>query len=136
MKRLIPLIIPALALTACSPTTHELGYASENAIEIKYKAYAMTPTLTAEATDIAVKHCAQYGKFANYRGATVPNVLGTGEVHTFACETVKRDDASIIQADKSNYTASQNALTNAIDVATPTTTICNSTATGAICTSN
>ena len=41
MKRLIPLIIPALALTACSPTTHELGYASENTIEIKYKDYAI-----------------------------------------------------------------------------------------------
>ena len=48
MTRFITYILPALALTACAPTTHEIGYASENTIEVKYSAYALTPTLTAD----------------------------------------------------------------------------------------
>lgn len=134
MTRFITFILPALAVTACAPTTHEIGYASENTIEIKYSAYGMTPTLTAEATDIAVKHCEQHGKFANYQGASVPNILGTGEVHTFACEKVKRDDAAVIQADRGSYTAATNTLVNSIDTITPKQTVCNNTATGTICT--
>ena len=124
--------IPLIFLGACAPTTHEIGYASENTIEIKYSAYALTPTLTAKATDMAVKHCAQFGKFANYQSATVPNVLSTGEVHTFACEKVKRNDAAVIQGDKANHTASANALNNIL----PTQTVCNDNGYGTtVCTS-
>ncbi|WP_146184009.1 hypothetical protein [Aliiroseovarius pelagivivens] len=79
-----------------APTTPMAEYASENAISIRYSAYDTVPTLTAEAQDMAVKHCAKYGKFANYRGGNAANALTTEEIHRFACERRKTDDGSVI----------------------------------------
>ena len=134
MKKVILIVASLFALAGCSPTTHQIGYASQNAVEIKYEAYAMTPTLTAQATDIAAEHCGKYGKFANYQGATVPNVITSSEVHTFACEAVQRDNAAIVQADKGNYTASTGLLIDAIDTVVPKQTVCTGTMTGSVCT--
>jgi hypothetical protein len=133
MKKLILIFIPILAFAGCSPTTHEIGYASQNAVEIKYEACAMTPTLTAQATDMAAQHCGKYGKFANYQGASVPNIFASLEVHTFACEDVQRDNAAIIQADKGNYNASTALLIDTMDTVVPTQTVCTGTITGSVC---
>jgi len=45
----------------CSPTKPIVHYASENTISIKYSAFDEVPTVTAEAIDMAIKHCASYG---------------------------------------------------------------------------
>ncbi|WP_170607957.1 hypothetical protein [Ruegeria arenilitoris] len=85
-----------LGLAACSPTPAKQDYASENTISFRYSAYDSVPTLTAEAQDKAAKHCAKYGKHANYKGGNAVSPISTEEIHTFACESVKTDDSLII----------------------------------------
>lgn len=86
----------AAFLTACAPSPAVQEYASENAISLRYSAWDSIPTLTAEARDIATKHCAKYGKFANYKGGNAVSPLTAEEIHTFACENTKTDDSLII----------------------------------------
>ena len=88
----------ALGLMACTagPPTQE--FASENGISIKYKAYDSVPTLTAQAREMAVQHCAQYGKYANYRGGNAVSPVSAEEVHQFACERKKTDDSVVLAA--------------------------------------
>jgi len=52
-----------IGLTACmTPTKPTIHFASANAIAIKYSAYDVLPTVTAEAIDMAVEHCKKHGK--------------------------------------------------------------------------
>lgn len=85
-----------LALAACTPTAPLQEFASENAISLRYRAYDSVPTLTAQALDAAVRHCAKYGKFANYKGGNAVSSLSSEEVHQFACEKTKTDDSAVI----------------------------------------
>jgi hypothetical protein len=80
---------------ASAPITQ---FASENGIALRYSAYDSVPTLTAEAREIAIQHCAKYGKFANYRGGNSANLLTAEEVHQFVCENKKTDDSAMIAA--------------------------------------
>lgn len=88
----------ALGLAACAPTAPVKDFTSQNGISLKYSAFDEIPTLTPEAQDMAIQHCAQYGKFANYRGANAPNPLTAEEVHRFVCEKMKTDDSEVIAA--------------------------------------
>ncbi|WP_428516584.1 hypothetical protein [Roseovarius sp.] len=86
-----------LILAGCmSPTSPVQEYASETSISLRYSAYDSVPTLTSEARDMAVRHCAQYGKHANYQGGNAANALTTEEIHRFACESKKTDDSAVI----------------------------------------
>ena len=58
----ILLILLSLGLYGCSPTKPIVHYASENTISINYSAYDYAQTVTAEAIDMAIRHCASYGK--------------------------------------------------------------------------
>ena len=80
-------------------------YASENSISLRYSAYDSVPTLTSEARDAAIKHCAKYGKYANYQGGNAVNAMSTEEIHRFACEDRKTDDSAVIagQSDRPSY---------------------------------
>ncbi|WP_170381500.1 hypothetical protein [Ruegeria atlantica] len=89
-------IAGAFFLAACAPSPAVQEYASENAISLRYSAWDSVPTLTAEAQDKATKHCAKFGKFANYKGGNAVSPLTAEEIHTFACEDVKTDDSLII----------------------------------------
>lgn len=97
MKKIIAIVL-ALVLTACSTTPSVTVFASENGISLRYSAYDSVPTLTAEAREKAIQHCAKYGKFANYRGGNAANLLTAEEIHQFACEKVKTDDSVMIAA--------------------------------------
>lgn len=111
-----PLMSSGLVLlAACQPTTPVVEKATSNLISISYDAYGSTPTLTPEALDIAIEHCKKQRLFANYRGATVPNALGTKEVHTFVCERVKTDDNAIIISQNQQQAASSATAVNAMD---------------------
>ncbi|WP_412550815.1 hypothetical protein [Shimia sp. MIT910701] len=57
--------ITALGLAACTPTAPVQDFASKNGIALKYNAYDEIPTLTPEAQEMAIQHCAKYGKYAN-----------------------------------------------------------------------
>ncbi len=95
-----------VSLLGCTTGTPTVDYASENGISLKYSAWDTVPTLTAEARDIAVKHCAKYGKHANYRGGNAVNaMISAEELHQFACENAKTDDSGIIaaQSDRPDY---------------------------------
>ena len=54
------------------------------------------PTLTAEAREMAIQHCAKYKKFANYMGGNAANAITAEEIHQFACENTKTDDSRVI----------------------------------------
>ena len=140
MKKL--LIVVPIFLAACQPTTHQLGYTSDNLVSIEYSAYAMTPTLTPEAMDMAANYCKERGKFANYQGVSVPNVFTAKEVHTFACENEKRNDAQVIAAEKRAYaeaaSASAQSVANSLQSLSnslPTYTTCNTFGSQTSCTS-
>lgn len=84
-------------LAGCvAPTAPVEDYASENSISLRYSAYDSVPTLTSEARDMAIKHCAQYGKQANYQGGNAASALTAEEIHRFACEKHKTDDSLVI----------------------------------------
>lgn len=85
-----------LLLSGCVPTAPVQEYASENSISLRYSAYDSVPTLTSQARDVAIKHCAGYGKYANYQGGNAVNGLTAEELHRFACEARKTDDSAVI----------------------------------------
>ena len=74
MKKLLA-VGTLVCLAGCTATPPAQTFASENGISLKYSAFDSVPTLTAEAREMAVKHCAQFGKFANYRGGNAANML-------------------------------------------------------------
>lgn len=121
----------AVALAACAPSPAEQDYASQNAISFKYEAWDEVPTLTAEAIDKAVQHCAQYGKYANYKGGRAVNAFSAEEIHQFACEDRKTDDSAIIaqQSKRPDY-----VYIPAVSAQTPTYTNCNTIGTFTNCT--
>ena len=92
----IVLMATVIATVGCRPTAPIQDHASENVVSFRYNAYASVPTLTAEALDKAMRHCARFGKFANYKGGAAVSEWTTEEVHTFACEDTKTDDGAVI----------------------------------------
>ena len=89
-------IIGIVLMPACTPSPPVEDYASENTISLRYSAYDFVPTLTAEAREKTIKHCAKFGKFANYKGGNALNTLTAEEIHTFTCDEVKMDDGAIL----------------------------------------
>ncbi|MDX1948898.1 MAG: hypothetical protein SFT90_00160 [Rickettsiales bacterium] len=87
-----------LILISCSPSLPKKHFATENFISIRYNAYDEVPTLTAEAMEMALEHCKSYGKFANYKGGNAKNPFSSEEIHQFACENKKSDDAKLISS--------------------------------------
>jgi hypothetical protein len=86
MKNILMLGLLGFALSACmSPTKPEVHFASENSIAIKYSAYDIVPTVTAEALDMAIKHCEKHGKGMKLVSSGALNSLTTQELHTFMC---------------------------------------------------
>lgn len=85
-------------LSGCVATEPVQHFASPNGIALRYKAYDTVLTLTAQARDLAVQHCAKYRKHANYKGGNAVSPLSAEEIHNFACEAVKTDDSAIISA--------------------------------------
>lgn len=128
MKQRIFLGLVLIAVSACQPTEPIVEHSSSNSIAIRYSAYDIVPTLTAEAIDIAVSHCKKFGQFANYRGANAVNALSTEEIHVFACEARKTDDIAVITAQNERITSLYNA-------SVPTVTTCNTYGTHTSCTS-
>ena len=62
-------------------------------------------TLSPEAIDMAINHCEKYGKYANYKGGNAVSIVQTDEIHNFACEDKKTDDAlAITKATESRTT--------------------------------
>ena len=103
-------LLPAgsmLLLISCSPSAPVVDFASENVIAIRYSAFDSVVTLTAEAREMAVQHCARYGRFANYKGGNSVNELSAEEIHQFACERTKTDDSAVIaaQSQRPSYVA-------------------------------
>ena len=76
------LVVLSACITPSKPTIH---YASANAIAIKYSAYDILPTVTAEAIDMAVEHCKKHGKGMKLVSSNAANKLTTEEIHTFMC---------------------------------------------------
>jgi hypothetical protein len=113
MNKKYYLLFISIIVTACQPTNPVIEKSTSNIISISYNAYGSTPTLTPEALDIAIEHCKKQKLFANYRGVTVPNPLGTKEVHTFACEQTKTDDTAVIIAQNEQYAAAAAAAVDA-----------------------
>lgn len=111
----LSLAFGVMFLTACEPTAPMVETATPNVIAISYNAYGSTPTLTPAALNLAIEHCKKQRLFANYRGATIPNPLGTKEVHTFVCERVKTDDNAVIIAQNQQFAASSAAASSAVD---------------------
>ena len=80
------LFLGLIGLTACmTPTKPTIHFASANAIAIKYSAYDMLPTVTAEAIDMAVEHCKKHGKGMKLISSNAANSFTTQEIHTFMC---------------------------------------------------
>lgn len=94
--RAIYMVAATGVISACTPSPPVQDYASENAISFKYTAWDSVPTLTAETIDKAIQHCAQFGKFANYKGGSALNSWTAEEVHTFTCDDSKLDDGTVI----------------------------------------
>ena len=80
------LFLVLIGLTACfSPSKPIIHFASENSIALKYSAYDALPTVTAEALDMAVKHCEKHGKGMKLVSSNAANLYTTTEIHTFMC---------------------------------------------------
>lgn len=94
--RHVAIIATVIAAAGCQPTPPIQDHASENVISFRYNAYDSVPTLTAKALDKAMRHCARFGKFANYKGGSAVSEWTSEEIHTFACEDTKTDDGSVI----------------------------------------
>jgi hypothetical protein len=86
MKKVLLIIFIALGLVGCSPTTPKVTFASENTISLQYSAFDYGPTVTAEAIDMAIKHCAKYNKGMRLISSNAASVYSTEEIHTFMCE--------------------------------------------------
>ena len=75
-----------LVLAACAPSKPEIKYASENTIQLVYSAYDIKTTLSAEAIDIAIKHCGKYDKGFKHLSSNALNpMISAKEIHTFLC---------------------------------------------------
>jgi hypothetical protein len=87
MRRLIIVgVLAAVAGCGQMATEPTIEYADDALVTIKYKAYYSAPYLTPAASDMAARHCAEYGKSAYYKGANVPSQWSTVELHEFRCE--------------------------------------------------
>jgi hypothetical protein len=75
-----------IGIAGCSPSKPQITFASENTIELKYSAYDYGPTVTAEAIDMAIKHCAKYNKGMRLISSNAASPYSTEEIHTFLCE--------------------------------------------------
>lgn len=77
----------AFALTGCmGPSKPQIHFASENSISLKYSAYGFNPTVTAEALDMAISHCASHGKGMKLvTSNAMDGGLTAREMHTFMC---------------------------------------------------
>ena len=85
MKKI--LLSTVFILSGCQMATNPvIDYADDALVTIKYNAYHSAPYLTPEASDMAARHCAEFGKKAFYKGANVPSLLSTEELHEFRCE--------------------------------------------------
>ncbi|WP_298559955.1 hypothetical protein [uncultured Aliiroseovarius sp.] len=135
MKKLLAIGLLSISLTACEMTAPEIEHASKHSIAIRYTAWDVVPTLSAEAIDIAVSHCKKYGLHANYRGANVPNALSAEEIHVFVCEPRKTDDNAVIAAQNKRYSDMYSASMTAAALAGPTYTNCSTYGYQTICTS-
>ena len=78
-------VLFSVFLAACAPTTPKIRYAGENAIELVYSAYGSSPTLTGEAIDMAIEHCAKHGKGMKHVSSSAISEFTTQEIHTFMC---------------------------------------------------
>ena len=86
MKHVLLLGALAFTLAACmSPSKPKVHFPSENSIAITYSAYDIVPTVTAEALDMAIKHCEKHGKGMKLVSSRALNSLTTQELHTFMC---------------------------------------------------
>ena len=86
MIRIFIILSFVLTVTGCfSPSKPSIHFASENSIAIKYNAYDVLPTVTAEAIDMAVEHCKKHGKGMKLVSSNAANPLTTAEIHTFMC---------------------------------------------------
>lgn len=112
MNKIGIMIVGALLSGCMAPTPPKTQYASENSITLRYSAYDMVPTLTSEARDIAIRHCAKYGKFANYQGANAANAMSTEELHSFACERKKTNDSEVIARQTQRLTGTTVVVVN------------------------
>ena len=97
-------------LSACGATTPSTINASKNGLVVTYHAYGLAPTLSDEAKNMAVRHCSQYYKDAQYIGWEIPNPLSTEEHHGFEC--IERD----IDADKLLYDVEKAMETSAVSI--------------------
>ena len=76
----------AVFLVGCStPSKPQVEYASENSISIRYHAYGYSPTVTAEAIDMAIAHCSKHDKGMKLVSSNAAGGLTTAEIHTFMC---------------------------------------------------
>jgi hypothetical protein len=85
IKSVLLLLVISI-LIGCSPSSPRITFASENTIELQYSAYDYGPTVTAEAIDMAIKHCAKYNKGMRLISSNAANPYSTEEIHTFMCE--------------------------------------------------
>jgi len=77
----------AFALGGCmAPSKPQIHFASENSISLKYSAYGFKPTVSAEALDMAISHCASHGKGMKLvTSNAMDGGLTAREMHTFMC---------------------------------------------------
>ena len=86
-KKLSIVFFLAFILSGCgsTPSKPNIHYSSENSISITYHAYDILPTVTAEALDMAIKHCKKHGKGMKLISSNAANAFTTEEIHTFIC---------------------------------------------------
>lgn len=87
MKNSLLFGLLAFSLSACmGPSKPQIHFASENSISLKYSAYGFNPTVTAEALDMAISHCASHGKGMKLvTSNAMDGGLTAREMHTFMC---------------------------------------------------
>ena len=79
------IILSSVILMSCTPSKPIVHFASENTIAIKYHAFDRLPTVTAEAIDMAIKHCNKHGKGMKLVSSNAADGFTTAEIHTFMC---------------------------------------------------
>ncbi len=86
MKYFVVSWLIAFALAGCGgPGKPKIHFASENSIALKYSAWDLTPTVTAEALDMAISHCASHGKGMKLVSSNAVSMYTSEEIHTFMC---------------------------------------------------
>ena len=74
----------AFALAGCGgPGKPKIHFASENSIALKYSAWDLTPSVTAETLDMAISHCASHGKGMKLISSNAVSIYTSEEIHTF-----------------------------------------------------